>query len=104
MAHAHFQRWTESSKSPLFEAVKEFEILFTSFHGNEIDKAPRVIERFHSLLEQKYGCNWPSEVLLLYSRVRTFIRIKALNYQLKLDEANAKIRDLKQKGQFLSIN
>ena len=80
-------------------ACSNFEQEFLKFHGEEIDQKPDVFNRFHSVLVTKFGDNWPSEVLMLFARTRTFIRIKALNHQLKVQEAQAKLRKLKQLGQ-----
>jgi hypothetical protein len=81
------------------EAFNGFEECFHVFHGATVDKKPDVFKRLHSMLERNFKDRWPSDVLMLYARVRTFIRIKALNSRLKLEEAT---RNMKQLAQHIS--
>ncbi len=85
--------------SNFLEACKAFDRLFVAFHGHEVDQEEMVIDRFYQKLAEAFGRQWPEDVLALFARVRTFIRIKALNKYLQVDEASAKFRKLKQYGQ-----
>ena len=79
----------------------EFEKIFNNFHNchkNGIDQNPKVITRLNEVLIQKFP-SWPKDLLCLFGKTRTFIRIKYLNNQLKSGEAKANIRELKQLGQ-----
>jgi hypothetical protein len=78
----------------------QLEEKFNMFHGAKVDKKPDVIKRLHIILERAFK-DTPSAILLMYARVRTFIRIKALNCKLKLVEADSTIRKLKQIGQHM---
>ena len=66
---------------------------------NEIDQEPDVIKRMHSVLKNKFSL-WPDDILHLFVKTQTFIRIKFLNNKLKSCDAKAKLMNLKQKGQF----
>ncbi len=84
------------------EACRQFEATFQVFHNkhkNKIDQHSDVITRMSEVLHQKFS-NCPIEMLQLFAKTRTFIRIKYLNNCLKVDEAKAKLRSLKQSGQF----
>jgi hypothetical protein len=67
-----------------------------------VDQKPDVMNRLCALLERNFKDEWPSDVLMLYARVRTFIRIKALNNKEKLAEGDSKTRKYKQIAQFMS--
>ena len=79
------------------EACRLFEHCFHQFH-----RKPDVLQRLFIPLENKFKDNWPSDVLMLYARVRTFIRIKALNCKLKLAEGDSVTRKFKQIAQHIS--
>ncbi len=85
-----------------FEACCKFEKSFVAFHSshkNLIDQEPDVISRMHRQLVCHFP-EWPSDVLLFFAKTRTFIRLKYVNHNLKVQEAKAKLRKLKQVGQF----
>ncbi len=88
------------SDSSFLEASKEFERLFVEFHGDNIDRNDMVIKRFYEKLAAAFGSQWPRDVLMLYTRVRMFIRITALNKCIEVDAASAKFRRLKQLAQY----
>lgn len=79
------------------KSCSNFEEDFDQFHGNKVDRGKQVIKRFGDILCQKYGESYPHEVLRFFSKARTFVRIKELNYQLKI--AVDKVRTLKQSAQ-----
>ncbi len=84
------------------EACRKFEAVFQTFHSthkNGIDQDCNVIIRMSDVLHEKFP-SWPKEVLEFFARTRTFIRIKHLNNCLKVGAAKAKLRSLKQSGQF----
>jgi hypothetical protein len=81
-----------------FKACKEFEEAFQNFHGKNIDSEPDVMNRLLHIFESKFS--WPTEVMLLFIKARTFIRIKALNQKLKLQEAKEKMRRLSKVSQY----
>ena len=83
-------------------ACNQFEEHFINFHGchkNTIDQDENVIKRMCDVLEKNYP-DWPREVLMLFSKTRTFIRIKYLNHKIKATEAKAKLRHLSKIGHF----
>ena len=83
-------------------ACHGFEKVFSDFHDcheSGIDTNPDVILRLHVVLLKKFP-SWPEDLLLLFVKTRTFIRIKYLNHQLKAKEAKANLRNLKQISQF----
>ena len=83
-------------------ACHGFEREFNKFHNNHknhVDENPNVIKRMTDVLKNSFP-SWPEDILKLYVKTRTFIRIKYLNNVLRATEAKAKLRNLKQKGQF----
>ena len=83
-------------------ACSDFEREFVRFHGshpNGIDQDFNVISRMHSQLVKTFP-SWPEDILMLFAKTRTFIRIKYLNNQLKSGGGKNKLRQLKQTGQF----
>ena len=83
-------------------ACCQFEASFQSFHNkhkNSIDPNCDVISTMSQVLQKEFS-DWPVEILQFFAKTRTFIRIKYLNNCLKVDEAKAKLRSLKQSGQF----
>ena len=82
----------------------KFEEVFLVFHNGHklsIDQDPDVIARMHQQLGAVFP-EWPSEILQFLAKTLTFFRIKYLKHKLKFDDAKAKLRKLKQTGQFLS--
>ena len=77
---------------------KEFN-LFHNSHENHVDEGLNVTKRMTSLLMSKHP-SWPEDILKLFVKTRTFIRLKYLNNLLKATGAKAKLRQLKQIGQF----
>ena len=74
--------------------------MFHDCHKNGIDQDEKVITRFHNILTKKFT-SWPGDVLMLFAKTYTFIRLKFLNHQLKAGEAKAKMRQFKKQGQFM---
>ena len=63
---------------------------------------PKVIDRFTDVLVEKFGDTYDREVLALFAKTRTHIRIKDLNKALIRREAHSlSMRDLKQQGQLV---
>lgn len=61
----------------LLDLIHEFELVFCLFHGKDLDTKPGVIQRFFELLKSKYpSCD--DQLLKLYCRTRTFLRLKYL--------------------------
>ena len=73
-----------------------------NFHGSDIDREENVIERFYNVLKEFNRDSWPDDAIRLFAKVRTFIRIKALNKIIHCEAASAKYRSLKQYGQYLT--
>ncbi len=44
--------------------------------------------------------DWPKAVIITFVKTRTHIRVKCRNHNLKVRDANANLRKLKQIGQF----
>ena len=83
-------------------ACHQFEGKFNSFHGshkNNIDQDENVIQRMCDILVENFP-SWPREVLMLFAKTRTFIRIKYLNHKIKATEAKAHLRHLSKIGHF----
>ena len=72
---------------------------FHNCHAKKVDQKPDVICRMHAVLVNAFP-DWPSEVMLLFAKTRTFIRIRYLNNEIKALDAKFKLRQLKQTGQF----
>ena len=72
---------------------------FHNCHKNKVDQNPDVISCMHTVLVDNFP-DWPSAVLMLFAKTRTFIRIKHLNNEIKALDAKFKLRQLKQTGQF----
>ena len=83
-------------------ACHQFEDKFNSFHSchkNNVDQDEKVIKRMCDVLTENFPA-WPPEVLMLFAKTRTFIRIKYLNYKIKATEAKANLRNLSKIGHF----
>ena len=66
---------------------------------------PWVINRFTSVLVNKFEEKYDKEVLHLFATTRTHIRIKDLNKEIKNREAHTlNLRDMKQLGQLQTFN
>ena len=99
------------SNGKLFEPSPEFlkdgqdmENEFINFHAcsKRVDMKPKVIDRFTDVLVEKFGDTYDREVLALFAKTRTHIRIKDLNKALIRREAHSlSMRDLKQQGQLV---
>ena len=77
--------------------VQQFEIEFKKFHGDGLNRCSNVTKRFAAVLESKFP-RIPKDVIKKYSRVRTFIRLKDLNKNVR--EQKLTNRNLKQITQF----
>lgn len=60
--------------------VRNFEEEFVQMHGHSLDRGKYVISRLKNQLGKKYSDVYPGAIAL-YSRLRTFIRIRHLNRQ-----------------------
>ena len=99
------------SNGKLFHPSDEFvrdgqdmENEFMNFHAcsKRVDMKPKVIDRFTDVLVEKFGDTYDREVLALFAKTRTHIRIKDLNKALIRREAHSlSMRDLKQQGQLV---
>ena len=93
---------TQFQKDVFVVACNGFEKKFKSFHDkheNGMDQNPNVIQRMHAILLHVFP-SWPYDILLLFVRTGTFIRLKYLNNLLKASGSKSNIRHLKQIGQF----
>ena len=77
--------------------VKKCETEFKNFHGKEISREDRIIDKMTSILETKFGSEVNKKVLYQFAKSRTSIRIKYLNYKLG---KTIDVRSQKQKKQF----
>ena len=100
MAHHLSKGGLSIPSSKLVNILGNFEAEFQQFHGDTIDKKPQVISCFHRYLCDAYNVGLDSKVIFCYAKLRTFIRIKALNDNIKLNFARAQIRKYKQLSQF----
>jgi hypothetical protein len=77
--------------------VKEFEVVFQSFHQESVWRGCGVMKNFKKLLAEKFP-NVPEMVIDKYARTRTFIRLKHLNKDAK--SVGVRQRNVKQLHQF----
>lgn len=64
--------------------VKQFEILFSEFHGQHVSKCRNVIRTLTTMLQDKFpDCN--KKAIHLFVKTRTFIRIRHLNQVMKFN-------------------
>ena len=76
-----------------------FDAAFIEFHGDKIDKRPKVIDRFASVLQSQFGKKYAYEIYQYFAKFRTLMRIKTLNNRsLKADQYKV-IRHWKQLSQ-----
>lgn len=83
----------------LLDLIKEFELVFCLFHGKSLDVNPGVIQRFFDLLKSKYP-NSDERFLKLYTRTRTFIRLKYLKKEYANKQSN--FRNYKKNKQWVA--
>ena len=81
-----------------FEYGEKFEEDFIKFHKDDMDRGERIIDRFTDVLVTKYGHVYKREVLNLFSKTRTYIRLKYLCNALKQKQSKG-TRDYKQTAQ-----
>ena len=79
------------------QTVRQFETDFKAFHGKEVNRSSNVVRRFSKLLEDKY-LEVPPVIIKKFSRLRTFIRLKDLNKEVR--EQQLTRRNAKQLRQF----
>lgn len=72
---------------------------FHDLHDHKIDQGPDVFVRLEKYLKQQVP-QAPEDVIKLFAKTRTFIRLKFLNKELKFHESKSKIRKFKQLSQF----
>ncbi|TRY80768.1 hypothetical protein TCAL_15460, partial [Tigriopus californicus] len=93
----HLSRGGSIAPSASFvKACGAFEPVFLNLHKKRNQSRSG---RFKTINGAPHSEKWPHDVLKLYTKTRTFIRIKALNTRLKTD---VKLRSLKQLGQFVN--
>jgi len=78
-------------------AVQQFEEHFKAFHGAKVNRTSNVVKRFTKFLEDKYP-DVPPEVVKKFSRLRTFVRLKELNKEVREEQLTR--RNAKQLQQF----
>ena len=75
--------------------IKKFEKTFQDIHGSSISKKNNVIsDATEKICEENQ--NFPTEVIKTFVKTRTFIRIKFLNHQLKVQAESNKARNSKK--------
>ena len=79
------------------QTVHLFEMEFVKFHGGKVNQASNVVKRFSNILETKFP-NVPADVVKKFSRLRTFVRLKELNKEVR--EQQLTRRNSKQLRQF----
>ncbi|KAJ8881097.1 hypothetical protein PR048_017570, partial [Dryococelus australis] len=65
----------KTPSSEWLDIARQFEIVFAAFHGTELSKSTKLHEKFSELNEK---------FLRVYVRTRTFIRIRHLDYKMKI--------------------
>ena len=79
--------------------IYKMEKMFISIHKDKVSLQQDVIKNFYKLLLSEFP-DLPSALLKKYARTRTFIRIRHLNNQLKVEETTTATRKRKQLFQF----
>jgi hypothetical protein len=75
--------------------IKKFEKTFQEIHGSSISKRKCIIaDAARKICEENQS--FPSEVIKTFVKTRTFIRIKFLNHQLKVQADSNKARNSKK--------
>ena len=85
----------------LVNKVNEFDKIFDSIHGSDICRKPNVIKRLTEAISTHFPA-FPHEVIQKFSKTRTFIRIKTLNEQLKVEAESIKARNALKRKHFTS--
>ena len=89
-----------TAPSKEFENIMhKFEDIFNGIHGQTISKCKSVIRSVTKIISQKFP-DFPSEVIHTFVKTRTFIRIKHLNGQLKIEADSTKKRNAEKKKHF----
>ena len=86
---------------PFMELLSQWEILFNQFHGETLSLVQDPIEKFASILEEKYP-DVIKELLFLYSKLRLHIRIKYLNDRLELMDKTLHVRNVNHVNKYTS--
>ena len=74
-------------------SCREFDMCFQRFHNkckNHIDQEEDVISRMTMVLAQEFP-SWPMPILQLFAKTRTFIRMKFVNHDLKVQRKTKKL-------------
>lgn len=80
----------------LMQLVQKMDLVFVSMHGREISEEPLVIKTLVNNMRRTYP-NIPSDIVLKYSRLRTFMRKRYLSYELQMvKKEEAKLRAQKR--------
>jgi hypothetical protein len=75
--------------------IQQFEKTFQEIHGNFISNKKNIIADATKKI-CKENQTFPSEVIKTFVKTRTFIRIKFLNHQLKVQAESNKARNIKK--------
>ena len=81
---------------------RKFEAEFQAYHGKNIRRHGKIIDKFASILESKYGDKYDKSVYKFFAKFRTCMRVKTLNRleSLKPGQTVMTVREHKQEGQF----
>ena len=70
--------------------VEKFEKLFNEFHGDDVDRKCRVLDRFTKVLVDEFGKKYDLKIYQFFTKARTYIRIKALILKIREEKKNKK--------------
>ena len=80
----------------MMQLVQKLDLIFASMHGREVSHEPLVIETLVNNIRRAYP-DVPGDIVLKYSRFRTFMRKRFLSYQLqKAKKEEARLRAVKK--------
>ena len=81
------------------DIMLQFEDVFEQIHGSTISKQKNVIKSVTQLICDRFP-DFPTEVIHTFVKTRTFIRIKHLNRQLKIEAEATKKRNAEKRKHF----
>jgi hypothetical protein len=89
-----------TAPSPEFvDKILQFEKIFSSLHGSGISKEAKVVQKTIEKISEAFP-HFPVDIIKKYSRTRTFIRMKFLNHNLKVETEAIRARNSAKKIHF----
>ena len=67
--------------------IEKFEDLFNDYHGPDINRESRVLDKFAKILKEHFGSKYDEQIYFFFAKARTHIRMKFMSHEVRRKKA-----------------